>query len=53
MSLLVNLSRFGFTEEDIKIIIEYLAINPKLNKDLIQKTIKFGNCVKKSMSVKP
>lgn len=44
---IVNINIFGFTEENIKIIVEYLAINPKLNKDLIDKILKFGNYIKR------
>ena len=44
---IVNINIFGFTEKDIKIVVEYLAINPKLNKDLIDKMLKFGNYIKK------
>lgn len=47
MSHLTNLDRFGFSENDIKIIVGYLAINPEMNKKLIEKTIKFGNYMKK------
>lgn len=46
MSHLVNLERFGFTEEDMKVIIEYLAIDRDLNKELIQKTLKLGAYIK-------
>ena len=44
---IVNINIFGFTEKDIKIVVEYLAINPKLNKDLIDKMLKFGNYMKR------
>lgn len=47
MSHLVNLERLDFTERDIKTIIGYLAIDKEMNKNLIQKTLKFGAYVKK------
>ena len=44
---IVNINIFGFTEKDIKIVVEYLAINKELNKELIKKTLKFGNYIKR------
>lgn len=47
MTELTNIAKFRFTEKDVKIIVEYLVIDSKMNKELIQKVIKFGNYIKK------
>lgn len=44
---IVNINIFGFTEKDVKIVVEYLAINRELNKELIKKMLKFGNYIKR------
>ena len=47
-SQLINLDRIGFTPGEIKTTISYLAIDPKVNKELIQKFMKLARYIKNS-----
>ena len=44
---IVNINIFGFTEKDIKTLVGYLQIDMENNKELIKKTLKFGNYIKR------
>ncbi len=46
-SKFTNLKIFGFTGDEIKILVEYCMINQEMNSELIKKLVKFGNYLDK------
>lgn len=48
MSHLINPTKLSFTEEDIKVLVSYLMIDPLANNTLIKKLLKLGNEIKRA-----